>query len=107
MGALFSLILTQTPWKDFKEWKRTNGISIVGTSDHAQADYQAVYYSRPLVLLMGSERHGLSPEMEATCDHMVRIPMEGRGDSLNLAVATAVVLYEIYNQSRNHVTIKS
>jgi TrmH family RNA methyltransferase len=38
---------------------------------------------------------------------MVRIPMEGRGDSLNLAVATAVVLYEIYNQSRNHVTIKS
>ncbi len=107
MGALFSLTLTQSAWSAFSEWKRTKGISMVGTSDHAQADYKSVHYSHPLILLMGSERHGLSPEMEAACDHMVRIPMEGRGDSLNLAVATAVVLYEIYNQSRNHVTIKS
>jgi TrmH family RNA methyltransferase len=107
MGALFSLTLTQTHWDAFREWKRAKGISMVGTSDHAQADYQAVQYNRPSVLLMGSERHGLSAEMEAACDHMVRIPMEGRGDSLNLAVAAAVVLYEIYNQSRNHVTIMS
>lgn len=107
MGALFSLTLTQTNWTDFTKWVASHGITMVGTSDHAQADYQAVEYKRPLVLLMGSERHGLSSEMEAACNHMVRIPMKGRGDSLNLAVATAVALYEIYNQSRNLVTIKS
>lgn len=107
MGALFSLTLTQTTWEDCRAWAASSGIAIVGTSDHAQVDYQNIQYQRPLVLLMGSERHGLNPEMETACDHMVRIPMEGRGDSLNLAVATAVVLYEIYNQSRNLVTIKS
>jgi len=107
MGALFSLRLTQTNWRDFGEWKASNGINMVGTSDHAQSDYQQVNYEYPLILLMGSERHGLNPEMEQACDHMVRIPMEGRGDSLNLAVATAIVLYEIYNQSRKLVTIES
>jgi TrmH family RNA methyltransferase len=59
-----------------------------------------VTYLRPLVLLMGSERHGLSPEMMDQCSLMVQIPMVGRSDSLNLAVATGLMLYEIFNQSR-------
>ncbi len=107
MGALFSLKLTRPQWREFREWQVSNEIAVVGTSDHAQTDYQHVKYEQPLILLMGSERHGLSAEMEAACDHMVRIPMQGRGDSLNLAVASAVMLYEIYNQSRNLVTIES
>jgi TrmH family RNA methyltransferase len=49
---------------------------------------------------MGSERQGLSVEQQALCDLMVRIPMVGRSDSLNLAVATGVILYEIFNQQR-------
>jgi TrmH family RNA methyltransferase len=53
----------------------------------------------PLVLLMGSERQGLSAEQQAICDLMVRIPMVGQSDSLNLSVATAVVLYEIFRQT--------
>ncbi len=49
---------------------------------------------------MGSERQGLKPHHLKLCDQVVRIPMYGRGDSLNLAVATAVMLYELFNQRR-------
>jgi RNA methyltransferase, TrmH family len=101
MGAIFSLQLFQADWHDFKAWQVNNNLLMVGTSDSAQTDYQAIDYSRPLVLLMGSERHGLSTEMQEACDQMVFIPMAGRGDSLNLAVATGIMLYEIYNQIRN------
>ena len=106
MGAIFSLALSQTDWDSFRRWQTKNRVMLVGTSDSASVDYQKISYTHPLILLMGSERHGLSQEMMAACDQVVRIPMEGRSDSLNLAVATAVMLYEIYNQSRNLVTIK-
>jgi TrmH family RNA methyltransferase len=56
---------------------------------------------------MGSERHGLPNHMINACDALVRIPMVGRPDSLNLSVATSIVLYEIFNQSRKLDTIKS
>jgi TrmH family RNA methyltransferase len=100
MGALFSLKLIQSSWQQFTQWKDSHRLSLVGTSDHAETDYQAINYRRPLVLLMGSERHGLSSEMMIACDHLVQIPMVGRSDSLNLAVASAVMLYEIFNQNR-------
>jgi len=106
MGALLSLELVQADWSEFLRWRADKSISMIGTSDHAEKDYQAIKYQHPLILFMGSERHGLSDEMEDACDQMARIPMAGRGDSLNLAVATAVMLYEIFNQSRNLVTIE-
>ncbi len=106
MGAIFSLELSQSDWNSFHLWQETNRVMLIGTSDSASQDYQKIKYLRPLALLMGSERHGLAPEMITACDEMARIPMEGRSDSLNLAVATAVMLYEIYNQSRNLVTIE-
>jgi TrmH family RNA methyltransferase len=52
------------------------------------------------VLLMGSERFGLSHQQQAICDVMVKIPMVGRGDSLNLGVATSILLYQIFEQRR-------
>ncbi len=100
MGSLFSLDLVAADWEAFNAWRVEHHITLVGTSDSAQTDYQAVAYQPPLALLMGSERHGLPEEMVNACDALVCIPMRGRADSLNLAVATAVVLYEIYNQSR-------
>lgn len=106
MGSIFSLSLTTTNWAYFRQWLLDHQVRLVGTSDRADTDYQAVHYQRPLILLMGSERHGLSEEMITACDSLVQIPMRGRADSLNLAVATAVVLYEIFNQSRKLDTIK-
>lgn len=106
MGAIFSLQLVSAAWSDLKAWQQNQQVTLVGTSDHGATEYQQIRYSRPLVLLMGSERHGLSEAMTAGCDHLARIPMAGRSDSLNLAVATAVMLYEIFNQSRNPVKME-
>jgi TrmH family RNA methyltransferase len=52
-------------------------------------------YERPSILLMGSEREGLTPDQAGLCDALVRLPMRGRVSSLNLAVATGVMLYEM------------
>ena len=101
MGAVFSLDLVQTDWALFQGWQSNQDILLIGASDSAHQDYQEVAYHRPLILLMGSERHGLSQKMQSACDHMVSIPMAGRSDSLNLGVATAVLLYEVYNQFRH------
>jgi TrmH family RNA methyltransferase len=101
MGAVFTQSLVRTTFTDFADWKRRNGIFIVGTSDKAVRDYHEAIYPPSLVVLMGSERQGLQPQHLALCDEVVRIPMKGKSDSLNLAVATAVVLYEILNQRRD------
>jgi TrmH family RNA methyltransferase len=100
MGAIFTQRLIRASWAEFAAWKQQIDITLIGASDKAAADYQALTYRPPLVLFMGSERQGLSAEQQALCDGMVRIPMVGRSDSLNLAVATGVVLYEIFNQQR-------
>ena len=100
MGALFTQGLVKTSFAEFAEWKRLRGTALVGASDSAKLDYTHFRYPAEMVLLMGSERQGLSAQCLALCDEVVAIPMVGASDSLNLAVATAVVLYEIFNQRR-------
>lgn len=100
MGAVFSQRLVRATWEQFVDWKARCGCRVVGTSPSAPTDYQGVCYCPPFVLLMGCERGGLGAERQAVCDQVVRIPMAGRCDSLNLAVSTSVVLYEAFNQHR-------
>ncbi len=95
MGALFSQQLVRASWTDLVAWCRAHGIGLVGSSDHGTFDYRSAPYPRPLVLALGSERQGLSAEQIADCDLVARIPMRGRSDSLNLAVAAGVLMYEI------------
>jgi TrmH family RNA methyltransferase len=96
MGAVFSQRLVKARFGDLLVWVRQHGCMLVGTSDHAQHQYRSAPYQFPLVQLMGSEREGLSQAQQTACDLMVRIPMVGRSDSLNLAVATGVMLYELF-----------
>jgi TrmH family RNA methyltransferase len=100
LGAIFCQRLVRASFTEFAEWKQRHRVALVGTSPTAKLDYQAVAYNLPLVLLMGSEPRGLSAERQALCDTLVTIPMVGHNDSLNLAVATGIVLYEIFNQQR-------
>ena len=100
MGAVFSLQLVKTSFQEFVAWKQQHNYSVIGTSDSAPTDYTATSYKLPTILLMGSERLGLAQEQQAICDVMVSIPMVGQSDSLNLSVATGIVLYEIFNQHR-------
>lgn len=100
VGAIFSQQLIRASVAEFAAWKRRHGPLVVGTSPAAAVDYQAVAYQPPLIVFMGSEPRGLSAEGLALCDVVVTIPMIGHSDSLNLSVATSIVLYEIFNQRR-------
>jgi RNA methyltransferase, TrmH family len=100
MGSLYSQRFIRTTPAEFARWKQQNRYLLLGTSPAATIDYHAVAYRRPVVLLMGEERKGLSTELQALCDMMVRIPMVGQVDSLNLGVATSIMLYELFNQQR-------
>lgn len=101
MGAFFSQKIIKCTLDEFKNWKYENQIVVVGTSGDSIVDYHSYQYSFPMILLMGSERQGLSQEHFKICDAVVRIPMVGKSDSLNLAIATGVILYEIFNQRRD------
>jgi len=100
MGAIFSQRLARASFAEFGAWCGRQHITVVGTSPAAELDYRGLDYQPPLVLLMGSEPRGLSREQQALCDVMVNIPMVGHSDSLNLAVATGIMLYEVFNQQR-------
>lgn len=100
MGAIFSLQVIKTDLENFLIWKKKTNIFLIGTSDKADMDYIELTYPEACILLMGSEREGLSQPYLHLCDQVVKIPMQGRSDSLNLAIATSLVLYQIYNQRR-------
>jgi RNA methyltransferase, TrmH family len=101
MGAMFTQRFVRTGREEIMRWKRRRQYLLAGTSPSAPQDYQGVSYKAPVILLIGEERKGLSAELQAMCDLMVRIPMVGESDSLNVAMATGVMLYEVFNQRRN------
>lgn len=107
MGAVFSQRLIRASFDEFADWKRDRGCPVAGASGTADQEYRHVEYPTPLVLLMGSERLGLSLPQQALCDFLVRIPMVGTSDSLNLAVATSIVLYEVFYQHRERTEKQS
>jgi RNA methyltransferase, TrmH family len=98
MGSVFSQRLIRATFEEVVGWCRNRNVSLVGTSDRGDRDFGEASYSTPVALLMGSEREGLTPEQLAACDEVVRIPMRGSADSLNVAVAAGVVLYQIASQ---------
>jgi len=81
------------PFAVFADWAGRHGYHVYGTSAHAKVNYRQVSYARPSILLLGSEREGLSPEQVAACEQGVSLPMRGRATSLNLAIAAGVLLY--------------
>jgi TrmH family RNA methyltransferase len=99
MGAIFRQRLVRCDHRALRRWRARTGCRIVGTSpDPAARDYRTVSYRGPTVLMIGSERRGLSPGQLDLCDEVVRIPMARHIDSLNLAAAASVLLYEVYAQ---------
>ncbi len=96
MGAVFTVPLARAGFTELVDWKLRHNALLVGTSDRGAVGYRGAEYRFPLVLLMGGEREGLSDEQMHACDLVARIPMAGRSDSLNLAIATGVMLYELY-----------
>ena len=96
MGSIFAVPLARADAEAFLAWRKASAVRLVGTHLKGSVDYRAPDYGKgPLVLLMGNEQQGLPEPLAAACDTLIRIPQAGRADSLNLAVATGVALYEM------------
>ena len=95
MGAVFTQAIATVRWEEFVPWLRSGEGQLVGTSLKATHDYLEADYQRPCFLLIGNEQQGLPADYEAECDLLVKIPMAGRADSLNAAMATAVMAFAV------------
>jgi TrmH family RNA methyltransferase len=96
MGAIFSHPILRADFSQFIKWTQACGYHVYGTSAHAKIDYRELEtYEYPGILLLGSERSGLTPDQAASCQAVLRLPMKGHVTSLNLAVAAGVLLYDM------------
>jgi RNA methyltransferase, TrmH family len=93
MGALFTVPVVRAEWDPFLAWLRAGPGRLVGLSLEGAVDYCDEAYAAPAFLLTGNEAQGMPAAYAAACDALVKIPMRGKADSLNAAVATAVVAY--------------
>ncbi len=95
MGSLLAMPLTRCSEDEFLGWQKRAGAQVVATHLQGAVDYRTVdYAAKPVVLLMGNEQAGLPDRLAEAADARVRIPQQGSAESLNLAIATAVMLYE-------------
>ena len=95
MGSVFAVPVAKASEADFLAWRKGFSGLLVGTHLKGAVDYRTVDYAgKPVMLLMGNEQQGLPETLAAACDRLVLIPQAGRADSLNLAVATGVMLFE-------------
>ena len=101
MGAIFSKTLVKSNLEQVVNLIEQSHFFTVGTADSSSENYRDIQYRRDMMLVMGSERQGLPQELGSLCNEVVALPMLGSCDSLNLAVATGVILYEILNQVQN------
>jgi TrmH family RNA methyltransferase len=98
MGMLFWKPVIQTSFTEFVDWAHQGSVQLIGTSAHGDVDYQTLVPKVPWILVMGNEQKGLSLEQTKSCDVTISLPMKGRVSSLNLAVATGVLLYQYGNK---------
>lgn len=98
MGSLFAVKLARASFEDLVRYKKTRGAEMMGLSLQGTAQDPTGGAPPRAIVLMGNEQSGLPDDMEAACDTLVKLPMRGRADSLNLAVATAVMLYDLWRR---------
>ena len=101
MGSLFAVDVAHAATADaFFAWAGGCGVQVVTTSGAAEAEHWDAEYRTPTAILLGSEGDGLPEDVLARGELSVRIPMTGTAESLNLAVAAGVMLYEVSRRSR-------
>lgn len=98
MGSIFAVRLARANFAELLAFKRASGAAMLGASLQGGALAPDWPVPANLILLMGNEQSGLPEDMEQACEQLARIPMRGRADSLNLAVATAVLAYDLWRR---------
>lgn len=96
MGSLFAVAFAAASFEEFNAWRTAAGVRMIAASMRGTHAHDKATYGERSVILMGNEQSGLPPEVEAACDELVRIPMMGKADSLNLAIAASVMTYEAW-----------
>jgi TrmH family RNA methyltransferase len=100
-GSLFHLpAVAGADWTALATALRARGLALVGADPHAPDTVERAPLERPCALVLGNEAHGLPERVSADLDHLVRLPQYGRAESLNLAAAAAVLLYECARRQR-------
>ena len=98
LGAIFTVPVIAAATPTLIAWLKAQGLALVATTPAATQRYTQVDLTRPVAVIMGSEAEGLSADWLAAADQQVLIPMNGDVDSLNVSVATALLLYEAVRQ---------
>jgi TrmH family RNA methyltransferase len=98
MGAIFTQQIAQARWEDFLPWLRSGAGQLVAASLRDAVPYRGAPYAAPCFIMVGNESRGLPEDYELACDLRVTMPMKGRADSLNAAVAGAVLAYEVLEE---------
>lgn len=98
-GAIHQIMIARAHnLKDTIKLLKDSGVQIVGITEKAEGNYYATDFSVPTAIVMGSEEDGISPEYLKLCDTVTKIPMNGNLDSLNVSVATGIMLFEVVRQ---------
>lgn len=98
VGTLFTLPVVETSSEEAIAWLKKNGVHILAATPHAKKLYTEVDMKAPLAIVVGAEQVGLSERWMKEADLQVRIPMHGVADSLNVAMATTILLFEAVRQ---------
>ena len=98
MGSLFAVKLARASFAEVLAYKQQRGAALLGASLKGRALGEEYKVPTRAIVLMGNEQSGLNEEMERACDRLVKLPMRGRADSLNLAVATALMVYDLWRR---------
>ena len=98
MGAVFNVKIIACSEAEFIAFATAWLGRVIGMALPAALDYRQADYEGPLIMLIGNEQAGLTASLMDMCNQLIKIPMQGRSDSLNLAVATGVALYTACDQ---------
>ena len=95
MGSIFAVPIVKIERPAFLALARDWRGDVIGTHLDGREDFREARYRGPQLIVMGGEGPGLTADVAAACTKLVKIPMSGRLDSLNLAIATALMLYQV------------
>lgn len=96
MGSLFAMPLAAASFAEFRAWRDAAEVRVIAASMRGDHAHHEARYGERACILMGNEQSGLPAEVEDACDELVRIPMAGRAESLNLGIAAGVMIYEAW-----------
>lgn len=96
MGAIFKQTIIKASAEELRKWINFHKLTVVGAAANGDIDYNQISYAHPTIIMLGNERAGLSQEQLSMCHNIVRIPMVAGTDSLNVAVAGSLLLYEVF-----------